>query len=70
MIDCANPEERMVEAELEEFTDTASRRWLNAITGPEGVLVDTTRAAHPDRKGMYTCETASLRFNAILCCTH
>ena len=55
MIDCANPEERMAEAELENFTDTTPRRWLNQITGPDGLLVDTTRQFHPERKGMFTC---------------
>lgn len=56
MIDCADPEERMAEAELENFTDTPSRQWLNQITGPAGLLTDTTRHLHPDRKGMFTCK--------------
>ncbi len=58
MIDCANPEERMAEAELVNFTDTTPRKWLNEITGPNGVLIDTTRRFHPHRKGMFTCKSS------------
>jgi AP endonuclease-2 len=55
----------MVEAELENFTDTKPRRWLNEITGPDGLLVDTTRRIHPERRGMFTCKSTE-RHNIAL----
>lgn len=54
-LDTAEPDERAQKQGLEQFTDHPPRAWLKEFTGPNGPMVDTTRAQHPDRKGMFTC---------------
>ncbi|GAA5922733.1 DNA-(apurinic or apyrimidinic site) lyase APN2 [Sporobolomyces koalae] len=54
-LDTAEPDQRAKNQGLEEFTDHPPRKWLKEFTGPGGVMIDTTRVAHPDRIGMFTC---------------
>ncbi|GAA5899457.1 DNA-(apurinic or apyrimidinic site) lyase APN2 [Sporobolomyces salmoneus] len=54
-LDTAEPSQRAQNQGLEQFTDHPPRKWLKEFTGPDGPMVDTTRAQFPDRKGMFTC---------------
>ncbi|GAA6058522.1 hypothetical protein JCM10212_006961 [Sporobolomyces blumeae] len=54
-LDTAEPDQRAKDQGLEEFTDHPPRKWLKEFIGPNGVMVDTTRRAHPDRQKMFTC---------------
>lgn len=37
------------------FDAHPARAWLARLVAPDGPLIDSTRAAHPHRRGMYTC---------------
>lgn len=58
-LDTAEPDQRAKNQGIEEFTDHPPRKWLKEFTGPDGPMVDTTRAQYPDRKGMFTCKRTS-----------
>jgi AP endonuclease-2 len=57
-IDTADPVGAARRTESGSFEDTPARRWLHHLLHPNGPLVDTGRHFHPDREGMFTCNTA------------
>jgi AP endonuclease-2 len=54
-IDHADPSKSSKDNAITEFTDTKPRQWFNRLIAADGILVDTTRVFHPNRKGMFTC---------------
>ncbi|WFD34278.1 DNA-(apurinic or apyrimidinic site) lyase [Malassezia cuniculi] len=45
----------LVGGSREAFDNHPARAWLKELVQPDGLMIDTTRSAHPGRRDMYTC---------------